>query len=39
LQEENEEDDSSAFDELGRLGEEIEFLSEEEISVSLKRMG
>ena len=37
LQEEKEENDSSAFDELGRLGEEMGFLSEGETSVTERK--
>ena len=37
MQEEKEKNDSSAFDELGRLGEEMEFLSEGEISATERK--
>jgi len=37
LQDENEDNNSSAFDELGRLGEELEFISEDESSVFEKK--
>ena len=37
MQEEKDENDSSAFDELGRLGEEMEFLSEGDISATERK--
>ena len=37
MQAENEENDSNAFDELGLLGEEIEFIPESEILVTEKQ--
>ena len=37
LQEEKDENDSSAFDELGRLGEEMEFFSEGDISATERK--